>query len=143
MTSGDISKLVQPGTSEASLEAEEHILQKTQLDSGASVIDKAIVDAVQIAASEGKVDDAIKKWSSIANIAEGIDNDIAAGEHFSLVDSHHTEFEVNTMRRFQTIMRRYPLKTKIMLRHIFFVDSPTLIWLDVMRRFQTLMRRYV
>ena len=86
LTSGDISKLVQPGTSEASLEAR-NFLQKTQLDSGASVIDKAIVDASRLQ-REGKVDEAIKKWSSIANIAEGIDNDIAAGAFFARGFAH-------------------------------------------------------
>ena len=81
LSSGDISKLVQPGTSEVSPEARE-LLQTIQRDPGASVIDKAIVEAVRLR-QEGKTDDAIKKWSSIANISEGIDNDIAAAAFFA------------------------------------------------------------
>ena len=76
LTSEDISKLIQPGTSEASSEVE-NLLQKIQQDPGASVIDRAIVEANRLQ-QEGKVDDAIKKWGSIANTSEGIDNDKAA-----------------------------------------------------------------
>jgi tetratricopeptide (TPR) repeat protein len=76
LTSEDISKLIQSGTSEASSEVE-NLLQKIQQDPGASVIDRAIVEANRLQ-QEGKVDDAIKKWGSIANISEGIDNDKAA-----------------------------------------------------------------
>ena len=81
LTSGDISKFVQPGTSELSPEARE-LLQTIQLDPGASTIDKAIIEAVKLW-QEGKTDDAIEKWGSIANISEGIDNDIAAAAFFS------------------------------------------------------------
>ena len=81
LTSGDISKLVQSGTSEVSPEAGA-LLQTIQRDPGASVIDKAIVEAIRLQ-QEGKTDDAIKKWSSIANISEGIDNDIAAAAFLS------------------------------------------------------------
>ena len=81
LTSGDISKLVQPGTSEVSPEARE-LLQTIQRDPGASVIDKAIVEAIRLQ-KEGKIDDAIKQWSSITNISEGIDNDIAAAAFFA------------------------------------------------------------
>ena len=84
LSSRDISKLVQPGKSETSLEVRSSLqkIQKIQQNPGASVIDKAIVDAFRFQ-QEGKVDDAIKKWSSIANISEGIDNDIAAGAFFA------------------------------------------------------------
>ena len=81
LTSGDITKLIQPGTSEVSQEARE-LLRTVQRDPGASVIDKAIVEALRLQ-REGKMDDAIKKWSSIANISEGIDNDIAAAAFFA------------------------------------------------------------
>ena len=81
LTSGDITKLVQPGTSEVPPEVRE-LLQTIQRDPGASVIDKAIVEAFRLQ-QEGKVDDAIEKWSSIANISEGIDNDIAAAAFFA------------------------------------------------------------
>ena len=81
LSSRDISKLVQSGASEVTPEARS-LLRAIQRDPGASVIDKAIVDASRLQ-QEGKVDDAIKKWSSIANISEGIDNDIAAAAFFA------------------------------------------------------------
>ena len=81
LTSGDITKLVQPGTSEVSPEVRE-FLQTIQRDPGASVIDKAIVEAFRLQ-QEGKMDDAIKKWDSIVNISEGIDNDMAAAAFFA------------------------------------------------------------
>ena len=81
LTSQDITKLVQPGTSEVPPEARA-LLQTIQRDPGASVIDKAIVDAFRLQ-QEGKTDDAIEKWGSIANISEGIDNDIAAAAFFA------------------------------------------------------------
>ncbi|MDE0467703.1 MAG: hypothetical protein OYL97_11645 [Candidatus Poribacteria bacterium] len=81
LTSGDISKFVQPGTSELSPEAAE-LLQTIQRDPGASVIDKAIVEAFRLQ-QEGKTDDAIEQWGSIVNISEGIDNDIAAAAFFA------------------------------------------------------------
>ena len=81
LTSGDITKLVQPGTSEVPPEVRE-LLQTIQRDPGASVIDKAIVEAFRLQ-QEGKMDDAIKKWDSIVNISEGVDNDIAAAAFFA------------------------------------------------------------
>ncbi len=80
LTSRDITKLVQSGESEVSSEVED-ILRSLRLEPGTSVIDKAIVEAVRLL-REGKTDDAIRQWSSIVNIAEGIDNDIAAGAFF-------------------------------------------------------------
>ncbi|RKU16094.1 hypothetical protein C6500_18140 [Candidatus Poribacteria bacterium] len=81
LTSGDITKLVQSRTSEVSPEVES-LLRTIQRDPGSSVIDKAIVEAFRLQ-QEGKIDDAIEKWSSIANISEGIDNDIAAAAFFA------------------------------------------------------------
>ncbi len=81
LTSEDISKFVQSGTPEVSPEIES-ILRSIQLEPGTSVIDKAIVEAVRFQQA-GKTDDAINQWSSIANISEGIDNDIAAGAFFA------------------------------------------------------------
>lgn len=81
LTSQDITKFVQSGKSEASPEVES-LLQTIQRDPGTSVIDKAIVEAVRLP-QEGKTDEAIKQWSSIANISEGIDNDIAAAAFFA------------------------------------------------------------
>ena len=81
LSSGDITKLVQSRKSEVSSEAES-ILRMIGQEPGTSVIDNAVVDAVRLQ-QEGKTDDAIEKWSSIANISEGIDNDIAAGAFFA------------------------------------------------------------
>ena len=81
LTSEDITKLVQSGTSEVSPEVED-TLRMIGLEPGTSVIDNAIVEAVRLW-QEGKTDDAIEKWSSIANISEGIDNDVAAGAFFA------------------------------------------------------------
>ena len=81
LTSQDITKLVQPGKSEVSPEVED-LLRTIQRDPGTSVIDKAIAGVVRLQ-QEGKTDDAIKQWSSIANISEGIDNDIAAAAFFA------------------------------------------------------------
>ena len=81
LTSGDITKLVQSGRSEASPEVE-GLLRSIQRDPGTSVIDKAIAGAFRLQ-QEGKTDAAIQQWSSIANISEGIDNDIAAAAFFA------------------------------------------------------------
>ena len=81
LTSRDITKLVQSRKSEVSSEVED-ILRSLRLEPGTSVIDKAIVEAVRLQQAR-KTDDAIKKWSSIANISEGIDNDIAAAAFFA------------------------------------------------------------
>ena len=81
LTSRDITQFVQSRKSEASPEVES-LLQTIQRDPGTSVIDKAIAEAVRLQQA-GKTDDAIKQWSSIANISEGIDNDIAAAAFFA------------------------------------------------------------
>ncbi len=49
----------------------------------ASLIDKAIAQAVFLQ-QQGKRDEAIEKWRSVAHITEGIDNDLAAGAWFSV-----------------------------------------------------------
>ncbi|RKU35122.1 hypothetical protein C6496_17680 [Candidatus Poribacteria bacterium] len=81
LTSGDITKLVQPGTSEVSPEVGS-MLRALRREPGTSVIDNAIVEAIRLS-QEGKIDDAIEKWGSIANISEGVDNDVAAGAFFA------------------------------------------------------------
>ena len=48
----------------------------------ASLIDKAIADAVSLQ-QQGKRDDAIEKWRALAHIAEGSDNDLATRAWFS------------------------------------------------------------
>ena len=82
LTSGDITKFVQSEKSEVSSEVE-GLLQTIQQEPGTSVIDKAIVEAVRLRQA-GETDEAIKQWSSIANISEGIDNDKAAAAFFAL-----------------------------------------------------------
>ncbi|MYK18021.1 tetratricopeptide repeat protein [Candidatus Poribacteria bacterium] len=81
LSRGDITKLVQSGPSEVSPEVES-MLRVLRLEPGTSVIDKAIIEAVTLS-QEGKIDDAIEKWRSIANISEGIDNDVTAGAFFA------------------------------------------------------------
>ena len=49
----------------------------------ASLIDKAIADAVSLQ-QQGKRDDAIEKWRALAHIAEGSDNNLAAGSWLSV-----------------------------------------------------------
>ena len=49
----------------------------------ASLIDKAIAQAVFLQ-QQGKRDEAIEKWRSVAHITEGIDNDLATGAWFSV-----------------------------------------------------------
>ena len=43
----------------------------------ASPVDRAIADAVSLQRA-GRIEEAIEKWRSIANVAEGSDNDLAA-----------------------------------------------------------------
>ncbi len=54
-------------------------LQNTEL----SVIDRAIINAYLLQ-QDGKIEGAIEKWHSIANITEGIENEIAAYAWFSI-----------------------------------------------------------
>ena len=49
----------------------------------ASLIDKAIAQAIFFQ-QRGKRNEAIEKWRAVAHIAEGIDNDLAAGAWFSV-----------------------------------------------------------
>ena len=49
----------------------------------ASLIDKAIIQSVFLQ-QQGKRDEAIEKWRAVARVAEGIDNDQAAGAWFSV-----------------------------------------------------------
>ena len=62
----------------------ETVLQQVQANPEASSLDKAIDDALTLQ-QEGNIEEAIEKWRSIANIAEGSDNnDIAARAWFSI-----------------------------------------------------------
>ena len=49
----------------------------------ASMLDKAIAAAVSLQ-QQGKRDEAVNKWRAVANIAEGIDNNLAASAWFSI-----------------------------------------------------------
>ena len=57
--------------------------KKIEENPDASVLDRAVVEAYRLKQA-GKIDDSIEKWSSIANISEGIDNDLAAGAWFAV-----------------------------------------------------------
>ena len=48
-----------------------------------SVVDRAIVDAYLLQ-QEGKVPEAIERWRSIANISQGLDNELASYAWFSI-----------------------------------------------------------
>ena len=72
----NISNLPEVGSVAETVQKE---LQNTQL----SLVERAIVDAYQLQ-QDGKIADAIEKWRSIANIAEGMDNKLAAHAWFSI-----------------------------------------------------------
>ena len=82
LNSEDIVKIVQVIKSEKSSQIEES-LQKVEQNPKASVIDKAIVAAYRLQ-EDKKIEEAMEKWSSIANIAEGIDDDLASRAWFSI-----------------------------------------------------------
>ncbi|MDE0553938.1 MAG: tetratricopeptide repeat protein [Candidatus Poribacteria bacterium] len=81
LRSEDITKLIQSDRAEVSAEVE-GMLRTLRREPGTSLIDQVIIEAVTLS-QEGKIDDAIEKWSAIVNILEGIDNDIAAGAFFA------------------------------------------------------------
>ena len=62
--------------SDAAKKAEEAV-QEVRQNPEASPIDRAIADAYSLQRA-GRIDEAIEKWRSIANVMEGIDNDFAA-----------------------------------------------------------------
>ena len=71
-----------PNGSEKAKQAEE-AAQEIRRNPAASFLDWAIADADSLE-REGKIEEATEKWRSIANIAEGIDNDLAAHAWFSV-----------------------------------------------------------
>ena len=89
LTSEDIVKITQSAKSEE-LSQIEKSLQKVEREPKASIMNKAVADAYRLQ-QVGKIDDAIEKWHSIANIAEGVDNDLAAGAWFAVGDLYHKE----------------------------------------------------
>ena len=82
LNSEAIVKIIQAIKSKESLEIEKS-LRKVELDPRASVTDKAIAEAYRLQ-QDGKIEGAIEKWSSIANIADGINDDLAARAWFSI-----------------------------------------------------------
>ncbi len=78
----DIVKFIQATKSGETSQVEES-LQKVEQNPKASVIDKAIVAAYRLH-EDKRIEEAMEKWSSIANIAEGIDDDLASRAWFSV-----------------------------------------------------------
>ena len=74
-----IEQLSDPEQAEEVEETLQAELQNAEL----SVVDRAVIDAYQLQ-QDGKIEDAIEKWRSIANITEGIENEIAAHAWFSI-----------------------------------------------------------
>ena len=82
LNSEDIVKIIQSAKSEE-LSQIEKSLQSVEREPKASIMNKAVADAYRLQ-QVGRIDDAIEKWHSIANIAEGVDNDLAAGAWFAV-----------------------------------------------------------
>ena len=82
LTSEDIGEMVQSKKS-GKFSQVEKFLQKVEGNPKASLMNKAVVEAHRLK-QVGKLDDSIEKWRSIANIAEGNDNDLAAGAWFAV-----------------------------------------------------------
>ena len=82
LNSEDIIKIVQALKSKK-IPQVEGALRKVEEDPKASDWDRAIVEAYRLKQA-GKIEDAIKKWRSIAIVAEGIKNDLAAIAWFAV-----------------------------------------------------------
>ncbi|MCE2402763.1 hypothetical protein J4G08_18000, partial [Candidatus Poribacteria bacterium] len=87
----EIVKFIQAVKSDETAQVEES-LQKVEENKKASILDKAVVEAYRLK-QDGKIDDSIEKWRSIANIAEGNNNDLASGAWFSIGYLHSQEGE--------------------------------------------------
>ena len=68
-----IENISNPEKSGTITEVVQEELQNIEL----SLVDNAVIDAYLLQ-RDGKIADALDKWRSIANIAEGIDNELAA-----------------------------------------------------------------
>ena len=77
-----ISELRQLERREESLEIEKS-LRKVEQNPKASFMNKAIAEIYRLE-QVGKIDESIERWHSIADITEGIDNDLTAGAWFSI-----------------------------------------------------------
>ncbi|MXV75926.1 hypothetical protein F4Z99_16835, partial [Candidatus Poribacteria bacterium] len=78
----DIIKFIQAVRSEDSPQVKKFI-QKIERNPKASDIDRAVAEAYRLE-KIGKIDDAIEKWRSIANVTEGVNNGLAAGAWFAV-----------------------------------------------------------
>ena len=68
------------------------MIENVQQNSDSTLIDKAVAAAVSLQ-QQDKIEEAIEKWTSIANVSEEIDNDLAARAWFSvgfLISSNDT-----------------------------------------------------
>ena len=85
----DMFRFIQVVRSDETLSDEtlqiEKSLQEVKGNPKASVLDRAIAEVFKLQ-TDGKIDKAIERWQSIANIAEGNDNKLAAGAWFSAGD---------------------------------------------------------
>ncbi len=66
-----------------SADAVEATAREDQDSPDASLTDRAIAEAYSLQ-EDGRIEEAIEKWRSIANVAEGIDDDLAARAWFSV-----------------------------------------------------------
>ena len=78
----DIVKFIQAVKSEDSSQLEK-IMQRVKKNPKASDWDRAVVEASRLKQA-GKIEDAIEKWRSIAIVAEGVKNDLAAIAWFAV-----------------------------------------------------------
>ncbi len=58
-------------------------VQEVRRNPDASLLDRAIAEAFALQQGD-RIEEAIDRWRSIANVAEGFDNDLAAGAWFSI-----------------------------------------------------------
>ena len=66
------------------------VVETVQQSPVASPIDRAVAAAISLQ-QQGKIEEAIKKWSSIANVAEGVDRQLQARAWFSVGYLHGEE----------------------------------------------------
>ena len=82
-------------------------VKNVQDDPYASLIDKAIADAVSLQ-QQNKQEDAIEKWRAIAQITEGSDNAVAARAWFSVGYLSSAEDVGNTISSYDRVIQLKP-----------------------------------
>ncbi len=96
------AKMIQEITAKTVADRPEEAKANAGENPEASLIDKAIAQAISLQ-QQGKKDDAIEKWRAIAHIAEGTDNDLAARAWFSigylLVENKNWEDSISAYNR--------------------------------------------